>query len=270
MMHRDDVKRVLDRVGVLGITEKALRSVRSVTTESGRHQRRHRADMLPFYRELIGPGDLVFDVGAHLGGRTEIFLALGATVVAVEPQPDCVQRLHRHYGADTRVTIIDRALDRTPGERVMRGSAQSPMSSLSESWIKAVEASGRFASSEFAVERRVHTTTLDSLIAVFGLPRFCKIDVEGFELEVISGLSHPIPELSLEFTPETMDASVTAMQRLDAIAPYEFNFASGESMRFDFSQWLPREAFVEALDRLMPAQGRERFYGDLYARLRAR
>ena len=45
---------------------------------------------------------------------------------------------------------------------------------------------------------------------------------------------------------------------------------SGESMRFDFPRWLPREAFVDELDRLMPAEGRERFYGDLYARLRDR
>lgn len=268
MMQRDDVKGLLDRVGVLGITEKALRSVRSLTTETGRLQRRHRASMLPFYRELIRSGDLVFDVGAHLGGRTEIFLALGASVVAVEPQPDCVKRLHRHFGADIRVNIIDRALDRTPGERVMRGSAQSPMASLSEGWIKAVEASGRFASSEFTVEHRVHTTTLDALIAVFGLPRFCKIDVEGFELEVVSGLSHPIPGLSLELTPETMDSSVAAMAKLDSIAPYEYNFATGESMHLDFARWLPQAEFLVAIDKLMPVQGRERFYGDLYARLR--
>jgi len=224
--------------------------------------------MLRFYASFMREGDLVFDVGANVGNRTEIFLDLGANVVAIEPQPECVRRLHRHFGADPRVTILSRALDREPAERVLRGTLGSPVSSLSEQWIEAVNATGRFAKSEFVVERRVVTTTLDAIIAVFGLPRFCKIDVEGFELEVVSGLSRPIPALSLELTPETMEVSAAALARLDGIAPYEFNFSSGESMHLDMPRWLPRPAFMEALDRLMPAQGRDRFYGDVYARLR--
>src|SRR6185312_7284300 len=133
--------------------ETALRAVRSVATESGRTQRRHRAGMLRFYASFMREGDLVFDVGANVGNRTEIFLDLGANVVAIEPQPECVRRLHRHFGADPRVTILSRALDREPAERVLRGTLGSPVSSLSERWTEAVNATGRFDRSEFVVER---------------------------------------------------------------------------------------------------------------------
>ena len=43
-----------------------------------------------FYAQFIQPGDLCFDLGAHLGNRANAWLALGAKIVAVEPQPSCV------------------------------------------------------------------------------------------------------------------------------------------------------------------------------------
>src|ERR1700741_472726 len=41
-----------------------------------------------FYRRFVRPGDLVFDVGAHVGNHVRAFSSLGCRVVAVEPQPD--------------------------------------------------------------------------------------------------------------------------------------------------------------------------------------
>ena len=43
-----------------------------------------------FYRQFVGPGDLAFDIGAHLGDRVQAWVDLGARVVAVEPQPHLV------------------------------------------------------------------------------------------------------------------------------------------------------------------------------------
>ena len=45
-----------------------------------------RAAMDALYRQFIEPGDLVFDIGAHVGDRVSSFRRLGARVVAVEPQ----------------------------------------------------------------------------------------------------------------------------------------------------------------------------------------
>ena len=41
--------------------------------------------------QFLQPGDLVFDVGAHVGNKTEIYRSYGARVVCVEPQPGCVR-----------------------------------------------------------------------------------------------------------------------------------------------------------------------------------
>src|SRR5689334_4646326 len=46
-------------------------------------------ERLRFYRQFVGPGDLVFDVGANVGHVTKVFLRAGARVVAIEPQSIC-------------------------------------------------------------------------------------------------------------------------------------------------------------------------------------
>lgn len=264
-MWKDVLKDALDRVGALGLAEKTARVVRERTTAFGRDQRAQRERLVRFYAQLMGDQDLVFDVGAHMGMRTEAFVALGARVVAFEPQAHCARRLYRHFGSNPRVTILNKALDAAPGEKVLHGTGSSATGSLSEEWMHAVQASGRFAEGDFAREEVVRTTTLDAVIAVFGSPRFCKIDVEGFEYNVLRGLSRPIEALSLEVTPETFATTVACLDHLTSLGTYEFNFSSGDTLVFDLPRWLPKADAIAAMERMIKAA--PMLYGDVYGRV---
>src|SRR5215813_4312309 len=87
--------------------------VRSLRIYYGDRQRR--AAMDRFYRQFVKPGDLVFDVGAHVGDRVAAFRRLGARVIAVEPQPALVRTLRLLYGRDRDVLIEPVALGRNAG-----------------------------------------------------------------------------------------------------------------------------------------------------------
>jgi FkbM family methyltransferase len=218
-----------------------------------------------FYRQWIGPGDLCFDVGANVGDRARLFLALGARVVAVEPQPACVAAL-RAIG-DERLAIEEVALGAGPGSATLRIADASTISSLAEGWIEQVRESGRFAGNDWSETLEVSISTLDDLIARHGVPAFCKIDVEGYEAEVLAGLSRTVPCLSFEFTPEWADSAERSLAHLVTLGFTRFNFSIGESLRLEWREW--RDA--DALRTFLSAAPRDAlFFGDAYAAAPAR
>jgi len=190
-----------------------------------------------FYREFIQPGSLCFDVGAHVGNRISSWLALGARVVAFEPQPDLMQVLKLFYGANSQVSLRECAVGASRGRLQLQISSVTPtVSSLSSEWIADVQRDPRFAIVRWDRAVEVEVETLDDLIAQHGEPDFCKIDVEGFEQEVLSGLSRPLRALSFEYIPVAIERAVECVNRLQQLGPYEFRASPVETMRWAHSR----------------------------------
>ena len=221
--------------------------------------------MRRLYGAFVAPGDLVFDVGAHLGDRSAAFSALGARVVALEPQPDVRRWLSRLVGGRRGVTILADAVGRAPGTARLAVSHRTPtVSSLAERWRTALpEANASFQKVHWEEMIEVPVTTLDALIGTYGMPRFCKIDVEGFEAEVLEGLSGPVAGLSFEFVAGALDVPVACVRRLEALGRYEFNAIPGEERRFLGERWMGAAEMVRWLEG--GAGGVPS--GDVYARL---
>jgi FkbM family methyltransferase len=205
-----------------------------------------------------------FDIGAHVGSRVRAWRTLGATVVAVEPQPDCVGVLRLLFGRDPKVEIVPKAIGAAPGRARLAISTATPtVSSLSPDWIEEVATDRRFSRVRWNRSVEVDVVTLDDLMASHGEPAFCKIDVEGFELEVLMGLSHPLRALSFEYLPMAHDRTLAVLDQVEALGSYEYNYSPIETMRFSSEGWLSAAELITLLDRVRPA-GRS---GDVYARL---
>jgi FkbM family methyltransferase len=186
--------------------------------------------------------------------------------VAVEPQPDCLRVLRLLFGRDAGVSIVPMAVGARPGRaRLALSSATPTVSSMSSEWIESVTAADRrFASVRWDRSVEVEVVTLDDLITTYGEPAFCKIDVEGFEADVLAGLSKPLRGLSFEYLPMAHEAAQTVLGIVEALGEYEYNYAPIETMRFASEQWLDAPALRRLLDRFQPL-GRS---GDVYARMR--
>ena len=81
---------------------------RSLRIYHGDKARNARMDAL--YARFLAPGDLAFDIGAHVGDRVSSFRRLGCRVIALEPQPLLVRALRLIHGRDPQVTILQAAL----------------------------------------------------------------------------------------------------------------------------------------------------------------
>lgn len=222
-----------------------------------------RRRQMSFFANFVKPGELCFDVGANIGTLAGIFLDLGARVVAIEPQPECAAALRLQYG-DRLVAVVQVALSSRDGQAEMFVCDESVSSTLSARFVSTLEnsqISEWFRARRFGQPITVHTTTLDGLIEKYGLPSFCKIDVEGFEHEVISGLSHPIERMSLEYTGEDLEPVVRALDRIDGLGNYYYNYTTLGRPHFELDRWCSPSDIRRHLQRI----SRIVATGDVYA-----
>ena len=230
-----------------------------------RRQRR----MQRLYRQFAKPGDLVFDIGAHVGNRARALAALDCRVIALEPQPDFARMLRLLFGRNSRIEVVEAAVTGASGEEWLDVSERNPtVSTTATAWREARAREPGFGGVEWSRRVRVRTVTADALIARYGRPAFIKIDVEGGEPAVLDGLTMPVPALSFEYLPGAIDevrACVDRLWVLSGEASYEFNWSVGESYELASPEWLDGDGLVAAL-RALGASARS---GDVYARLRA-
>ncbi len=216
---------------------------------------------LAFYAKFVRPAETAFDIGANVGNRTKIFRRIGARVIALEPQPYCQGVLRRAFAGDQGVIVVPAAVGSKEGTAEMKIASGHVVSSLSPEWIGEVSRSGRFGDVSWDRSITCRITTVDRLIADYGVPAFVKIDVEGYELQVIEGMTSAVGALSFEFTPECRANALACIERLDTLGMVEFNYSSGESMAFD-TGWSGKADIRAALDQITDT----RSFGDVYAR----
>lgn len=234
--------------------------LRSLRIYYGDRDRRVAMDRL--YAEFVRAGDLVFDVGAHVGDRVAAFRRLGARVVAIEPQPALVATLRWLYGRDRRVAIEAAALGPRCGSVMLALNLDNPtVSTASEAFIAAARQAQGWEREAWDGRIRAPMTTLDALIARYGRPQFTKIDVEGYEAEVLAGLGQMLPGLSFEFTTIQRPVAQAAIARCAALGLSRFNAALGETQVLAFARWCSAEEIAQWLRELPDAANS----GDIYA-----
>jgi FkbM family methyltransferase len=233
--------------------------LRSLRVYYGHRQRNAAMDRL--YEQFVREGDLVFDVGSHVGDRIGAFRRLGARVVAVEPQPALVTTLRLLYGRDRDVTLVAQAVGRSAGEIELKVNIDNPtVSTASGAFVDAAHGAAGWEGQVWGKSIRVPLTTLDALIATHGTPSFIKIDVEGFEAEALAGLTQPVRALSFEFTTIQRDVAHGCIARCSALGYTAFNAALGESQ--ELGEWRTADEIVGWLDALPHTANS----GDIYAR----
>jgi len=216
-----------------------------------------------FYRKLLvglQRGDLIFDIGANRGDKTDVFLKLGARVVSVEPDDSCRailrERFLQYRLRPRPVTLVGKAVsDKIGTEQMWIDGPGSAVNTISRKWadeLKDHKESFKYGHCglEFSQSEQVETTTVAELMKLHGVPYFIKIDVEGHELSVLGGMQLPVPFLSFEvnlraFRQEGKDC-VQVLRRLKQDG--SFNYTPDCSSGLVLKEWLGSDDFSAVLD----------------------
>jgi FkbM family methyltransferase len=244
------MRALLARLGVYQPLRNAYHRV--LRPEAAAHRNRVRI----FFGQFVSPGDLVFDIGANDGRYTGVFLELGGTVVAVEPNPTLATMLHERY----RLDIEEVAVGAAPGSAELYLGEADILSTLSTEWMDIARRNN--LSNQWSGETlTVTVSTLDLLIEKHGVPHYVKIDVEGFEPDVLRGLSQTIPVVSFEVQGPALHMAAQCVEILDRLGSYQYSVSPLDQHALA-TGWL---AGADLLERL-PALLGER-HGDVFARL---
>lgn len=221
----------------------------------------HRHAMQNFYAPFVRKGDLVFDVGAHVGRHAELFTDLGARVVSIEPNPVCCEQLTRL--AKVRDVHVEHcAAGDAPGKLKLRICEDSVISTVVEAWYEGARRSPLHQDSRWLETVEVNVVTLDQLAERYGIPAFVKIDAEGYDDHVLGGASFRPRALSFEYNRLLPEAAERCFETPVLSHGYEFNFSRGLDLKFVSDNWI---SGLELRERLSDFAAEEE-YGDVFAR----
>ena len=221
------------------------------------------ARKVAFYATFVENGSLCFDVGANIGNRITPLLKIGARIIAIEPQQKCIKYLKRKFGK--MITIVEKGLGESECVKEFHLSEDSTLSSFSDYWIKTVTNTSRFKGKNWIKNVKVSMTTLDELIKKYGKPSFIKIDVEGYELEVLKGLTHPIKMISFEYTvPEQPERAIVCIDQIEKYNKLvECNYSIGEDLVWALPHWVSAEKMRQII---LSPEFLTTSFGDIYVR----
>jgi FkbM family methyltransferase len=251
-------RRVEELLWVLGLNK--VTSPMWERLRGGRAIRQSRL-MRAFYSSLLTKGALVFDIGANVGTMTTIFASLGAKVVAVEPNPDCARHIELATSRDA-VEVLQAAVGERNGLAELEVSdRKDKMSSLSREWREAVTEGNRDYAGMWNRKLTVPMITLDSLVQRYELPFYIKIDVEGYEEQVLKALSRCPPLLSFEFNRMFLEPVLRALDN-SIFDDASFNYTLVDPVKFELENWVERDELKKTILGLQNAWG----LGDIFAR----
>jgi len=242
----------------LSISAGVYRPVRWLFRLANPHQLRAFHAEVDLYRALLPPKALCFDVGANIGEKSEALLCSGAAqVIAFEPNPLVLPELLARCSHWKNWILVEGALGSAAAVTTLYARESHGQSSLLKEW------EGQTIATYF-----VPVVTLDSAIECFGVPFYCKIDVEGWELEVLNGLTRALPLVSFEFHLSDRDIArtISCLERLGRLGPSRVNIVPAESSGFHLKEWLPLESFLGWFPGDLKSSLPGHAYGDIFVK----
>lgn len=198
-----------------------------------------------FYEQFIKKDDLCFDIGANIGAKSELFLKLDAKVIAFEPQTKCLENLEILKNKNKNFSYYPFGIGDKNETKALNLATHIEVATFSDEFIQFY----KNETIQWNEKETVEVKPINSIIEQFGIPNYCKIDTEGFELKILSSLKYKIPVIEFEFTESHFLETLKIIDLFDS-KKTTFNFILNERLKLKLKNWLKADEFKEKLKGL--------------------
>jgi len=175
--------------------------------------------------------NLIFDIGFNVGEFTQTCFNKykDCNVIAVEANPNLCNSVSQHFFTNYNFSLLNNLVSNIEGEEINFYISHNAtgVSTASTEFME----NSRFTkgskhlgenSINWAAPIKVQSITIDSMIERYGMPDLIKIDVEGYELNVLSGLTQKANDICFEWHEEEKDNLYKILEHLQSLGYEQF------------------------------------------------
>jgi len=179
---------------------------------------------------------ILIDIGANHGQYTDAQVNNFSKVILVEANPFLCQGLEEKYKDNSNISIIN-AIASNKEEETFFISNADQISTADPEWIS----NSRFSKDyQWRPIQGIQTISLDSLVNKYPDVKRVKIDVEGYEWNVIQSLHGKVPELCFEWAEEKKEDILKTLTYLHELGFEKFHIQYQD----EYSYTVPEDAWV--------------------------
>ena len=197
--------------------------------------------------------ELIFDIGFNIGEFTQTCFNKfpNCSVVAVEANPELASKVSNHFYTKYNFTLLNNLVSDKEGElidfyisRYTTGVSTASTTFMENSRFTKGSKNVEANSIKWEAPIKIESISLDSMIERFGIPHLLKIDVEGYELNVLKGLTQKVNDICFEWHEEESEQLYKILDHLESLGYEQFGLIGW----FDEGDVFPKATFSDKGD----------------------
>lgn len=183
--------------------------------------------------------ELALDIGSFTGDSVVGIQSMGYKhIVCIEPDPHNFDKLKSNYGKNATITLIKKAVSDKSEEIIKLCSTRNLpfLNSLDPKWLTKTRHNQFYRPNQYE-EVDVETITIPDIIELVGKsPDYIKIDVEGWEKQVIRCIKEKPELVSFEWISERLDDNLSCISMLRDLGFSKFYICMGEELPLEIDE----------------------------------